>query len=96
MIAKAPSTVRHFVIDAGAMTDLDFSAARTLRDLLAELKEKRIVVVMGRVSPGLRSDLERHGIVEALGAENIFPTLHESLEAVGIDLSAKPSAKVTP
>ncbi len=84
LIAKAPSPVRHFVIDAGALTDIDFSAARTLRDLLTELQAKKIEVVMGRVSADLREDLERHGIVAALGAEKIFRTLHEALAAVGV------------
>ena len=84
LIARAPSPVRHFVIDAGALTDIDFSAARTLRDLLTELQAKKIEVVMGRVSADLREDLERHGIVAALGAEKIFRTLHEALAAVGV------------
>ena len=88
LTAKAPTQIRHFVIDAGAMTDIDFSAARTLRELLGELKEKRIDVVIGRVSAGLRSDLERHGIAGELGAENIFPTLHQALAAAGVDGSA--------
>jgi hypothetical protein len=60
-----------FVIDAGALTDIDFSAGRTFRDLLAELKARQIDVVMGRVSTDLRADLERHGIVEARRRENL-------------------------
>jgi MFS superfamily sulfate permease-like transporter len=93
LIAKAPSPARHFVIDAGAMTDVDYSAARTFRDLLAELKEKRIDVVMGRVSQGLRADLERHAIVEALGADKIFPTLHQAIEAVGVNVQPGPGQR---
>jgi SulP family sulfate permease len=85
LIAKAPSPVRHFVIDAAALTDIDFSAARTFHDLLGELREKQIEVVIGRVSANLRADLEQHALVEALGAEKIFSTLHEALAAVGVD-----------
>jgi MFS superfamily sulfate permease-like transporter len=89
LIAAAPSPVRHFVIEAGAVTDIDFSAGRTLRDLVSQLKEKGIDVVMGRVSAELRADLEQHGIAEALGAENIFQTLHQALEAVGVDANSR-------
>jgi MFS superfamily sulfate permease-like transporter len=89
LIATAPSPVRGFVIDAGALTDIDFSAGRTFRDLLAELKDRQIDVVMGRVSADLRADLERHGIVEALGAEKIFRTLHQALEAVGVEVKSR-------
>jgi SulP family sulfate permease len=88
LVAHAPSPVRRFVIDAGAITDMDYSAAGALRDLLAELKEMKIDVAMGRVSESLRADLERHGVVEALGAERVFPRLHEALEAVGVDVDA--------
>ena len=89
LIATAPSPVRGFVIDAGALTDIDFSAGRTFRDLLAELKDRQIDVVMGRVSADLRADLERHGVVEALGAEKIFRTLHQALEAVGVEVKSR-------
>jgi high affinity sulfate transporter 1 len=85
LIAKAPSPVRHFVIDAAALTDIDFSAARTFRDLVSELRQKRIEVVLGRVSDSLRADLEQHDLVEALGAEKIFSTLHQALAAIGVD-----------
>jgi hypothetical protein len=53
--------------------------------LLGELREKQIEVVLGRVSANLRADLEQHALVEALGAEKIFPTLHEALAAVGVN-----------
>ncbi len=94
LIAHAPSPTRRFVIDAGAITDIDYSAAGALRDLLAELKEKRIDVAMGRVNEALRSDLQRHGVVEALGADKIFLRLHPALEAVGIDVSAQKPAPI--
>ncbi|MCI4680325.1 STAS domain-containing protein [Rhodoblastus acidophilus] len=96
LIAAAPSPIRHFVIDAGALTDIDFSAARSLRDLLAELATKNVEVVMGRVSADLRNDLDRHGIVEALGADRIFSTLHQALTAVGIDPNAMERANTRP
>jgi MFS superfamily sulfate permease-like transporter len=81
--------VRHFVIDAAALTDIDFSVARTFRELLGELREKQIEVVLGRVSANLRADLEQHALVEALGAEKIFSTLHQALSAVGVDEASR-------
>ncbi len=96
LIAAAPSPVRRFVIDAGALTDIDFSAARAFSDLLAELRGKGVEVFIGRVSAELREDLERHGIVAALGAEKIFPTLHQALTAAGLDPSAAQPPKTNP
>ena len=37
LIGGAPDPVQWFIVDASAITDMDYSAARTLRDLFAEL-----------------------------------------------------------
>jgi high affinity sulfate transporter 1 len=84
LVARAPAELRWFIVDANAITDIDFSAARSLRDLLDDLKHEGIAVVFGRVSPYLRSDMDRHGITAAVGAERIFPTLHEALAVAGL------------
>jgi high affinity sulfate transporter 1 len=83
LVTHAPGPVRWFVIDADAITDIDYSAARGVRDLLEDLKRQGVGMVFGRVSPYLRADMDRHGITAALGAEWIFPTLHEAVAAVG-------------
>ncbi len=79
LIASAPSPVHSFVIDASAITDIDCSAAQSLRDLLAEMARRNVVMIFGRVSSYLRSDLDRHGITAVVGAERIFRTLHEAI-----------------
>ncbi len=83
LVAGAPAPLRWLVIDADAITDIDYSASRSVRDLLEDLKRAGIGVIFGRVSPYLRSDMDRHGITAAAGAEWIFPTLHEALAAAG-------------
>lgn len=82
LIESAPAPVKWFVVDAGAITDLDYSAARTLRDLLVELKAKKVSVAFGRVQPSLRSDMERHGIAAIVGPGRIYATLHSALALV--------------
>ena len=67
------------VVDASAMADLDYSAARTLRDLIGELQARRVALVFGRASPALRADMQRHGIVAVLGAQHVHASLHEAL-----------------
>ena len=74
---------RCLVIDAGAITYIDYSAARTVRDLCTALRGRGIDVVFAHVRPGLRSDMTRHGIVHVIGENAIFDTLHETLAAVG-------------
>jgi len=76
--------LQSLVVDAGAITALDYSAALTLSDLIADLRERKVVVIFGRVNPYLRADMDRHRITQIVGESNIFDTLHEALAAAGI------------
>ena len=82
LVASAPTPVRWFIVDAGAITDMDYSAAQSIRDLLDDLARQRVGMVFARVSPYLRSDMDRHRITAALGETRIFATLHEAIAAV--------------
>ncbi|OAI21843.1 transporter [Methylomonas lenta] len=79
LIEHAPNPVRWFVVDAGAMTDIDYSAARCVRDLCDELTRREIKLVFGRVNSYLRADMNRHGIISATGEALIFSTMHEAI-----------------
>ena len=68
LIEQTPVPVRWFVVDAGAITDIDYSAARDLRDLFDELNDRGLALVFGRVGPDLRADMDRHGILALIGA----------------------------
>ncbi len=88
LVRRAPTPVRWFIVDAGAITDLDYSAARSIRDLLDDLSRQGVNVIFARVNPYLRSDMDRHGITAAIGAARIFKTLHEALAAVRFGAAA--------
>jgi sulfate permease, SulP family len=82
LVAHAPAPVRWFIVDAGAITDIDYSAARSLRELFDDLDRQKVGIVFARVSPYLKSDMDRHGITAAIGEARIFTTLHEAIAAV--------------
>jgi high affinity sulfate transporter 1 len=82
LVERAPTPVRWFIVDAGAITDIDYSAAQSVRDLLDDLRHKGVKVVFARVSPYLQSDMDRHGVTAVLGETQIFTTLHEAIAAV--------------
>jgi len=84
LVDAAPGGVRAFVVDAGAITALDYSAARTLSDLIGDVHDRKVDVIFGRVTPYLRSDMDRHGITQVVGESNVFATLHEALSAAGV------------
>jgi SulP family sulfate permease len=75
----APTPIRWFVVDAGAITDVDYSAAKSILDLLADLAQCEVGIIFGRVNVYLRADMNRHGITAAIGGTRIFATLHEAI-----------------
>jgi sulfate permease, SulP family len=79
LVKQAPTPVVWFVVDAGPITDIDYSAAKSLCDLIEELTRQNVGVIFGRVSIYLKSDMDRHGITAVIGAARIFSTLHEAL-----------------
>ena len=87
LVEHASTPIRWFIVDAGAITDIDYSAARSIRDLLDDLARQRVCMVFARVSRYLRSDMDRHGITEAMGETRIFATLHEALAAARGDVT---------
>jgi len=88
LVAHAPTPVRWFVVDAEAITDLDYSAARSIHELLDDLARQKVGMMFARVSPYLRSDMDRHGVTAALGETRVFTTLHEAIAAARSDMPA--------
>jgi SulP family sulfate permease len=91
LVEHAPAPIRWFIVDAGAITDIDYSAAQGMLDLLGELARRKVDLIFGRVNHYLRSDMDRHGITAAIGQSRIFATLHEALAAAGIVGHGAPS-----
>ena len=81
LVDGAPSPVHWLVIEADAITNLDYTAARVVLALIEELARRRIGIAFARVSRSLRADMDRHGVTAAVGANKLFSTRHEALAA---------------
>jgi sulfate permease, SulP family len=82
LVERADTPVKWLVVDAGAITSVDYSAARVLRDLQQDLVGRGIALVLVHTESSLRADLHRHRLSDVIGADHIFDTLHEALEAI--------------
>lgn len=81
IVGPPPSAVRWVVLDAEAISNLDYTAARTLLRLQKELAQDKVVLAFARVPPSLKADLVRHHITEAVAPDLLFPRLHDALDA---------------
>ncbi|HEY1891045.1 MAG TPA: SulP family inorganic anion transporter [Steroidobacteraceae bacterium] len=83
LVAGAPLPVRWLVVEADAITNIDYSAARVVLLLIAELARQEVGIAFARVSTSLRADMDRHGVTAALGTDKLFASRHEALTVVG-------------
>ena len=82
LLEKAPTPVSWLVIDAGAITSVDYSAARVLRDLQQDLIRSGVVLVLVHVQSSLQADLDRHRLTDVIGPNHVFDALHDALAAI--------------
>ena len=71
--------VRWLIVDAGAITNVDYTAAHVVRELQQDLTHRGVALVFAHVQSDLKPDLDRHHLTEAIGPEHLFDTLHEAL-----------------
>jgi len=84
LIRAAPTPVHWLLIDAGAITSVDYTAAATVRDLLEDLRRRSIHFGFVHVESYMRADLNRHRLTELIGEPMLFDKLHEALASLRI------------
>jgi MFS superfamily sulfate permease-like transporter len=79
-LVDVPEPPRWFVLLADAMDDVDFTGGKTMLELAGQLADRNVVFCIAagqRVLP----ELERFGIVEAIGADHVFASLDDAIAA---------------
>ncbi len=89
VVQPMPSRVRWVVVDAEAMTHVDYSAARVVIELKKNLTEAGVELAFARLPWDLRAEFDRHHLTEAIGPAHIFNRLHDAIAA--FEASANPS-----
>jgi sulfate permease, SulP family len=80
LVSRAQPQVRWFCIDASAVDDVDFSAAETLRSLMAILQEQGIRLVIAQVLEDVR-ERSRFELLQLFGEDAFYDTLPQVVEA---------------
>ncbi|MBD2260318.1 solute carrier family 26 protein [Pseudanabaena sp. FACHB-2040] len=80
--------VAWFVLDTEAIPEIDITALDTLEEFSRELRTSSITFAMARVKQDLYAQLKRSGLLNQIGSEHIFLTLHTAIE--GFAAQAQP------
>jgi MFS superfamily sulfate permease-like transporter len=76
-----PSAVRWIVVDAEAITHIDYSASRVIAQLNEELSKNGVALGFARMPPDTLADFHRHHLAECIPPSRIFTRLHDALSA---------------
>jgi MFS superfamily sulfate permease-like transporter len=99
LASQGPPAVRWLVVDSGAITGIDYSAAAELRQLQQDLAKQGVVLAFTRVNADFRADLDRMELTGVIGAEHIFHSRKACIAAYqsegrkGADVPAGPENK---
>ena len=81
LATESPSLVRWLVVDAGAITNVDYTAGGAVKELVKDLAQHEVALVFAHISESLKADLDRLGLNEVIGPNRQFETLRECLAA---------------
>ena len=76
-----PSSVRWIVVDAEAITQIDYSASRIIAQLNEELGKDGVALGFARMPQDTLADFHRHHLAESIPPSRIFTRLHDALGA---------------
>lgn len=74
-VDAAPRPVRHVVLDASSISDIDASAEVALREVIEGLRGRNIELHIARATVELRLHLDEVGLTDVIGADHFHDTV---------------------
>ena len=82
LVSAAPSPVHAMVLDAVAISEIDYTGLRALGDLVAELRRQGVTLAIARSSHLVHHDLKHGALLEQLGPGHLFTSVEAAVEAL--------------
>jgi SulP family sulfate permease len=81
-VDRAGHSLRLVVLDAMGMTDLDYTGACALRQMLDQLDHSGVSLAMARTNKTARAGLARSGLLARIGEDHLFASVGEAVNAL--------------
>jgi MFS superfamily sulfate permease-like transporter len=96
IVGPSPTSVRWLIVDAEAITDIDYSAARVVEELKKYLTRAGVEFGVARLQGNSQADFDRHHLNQVIGPSWIFNRLHDALNAYTPARSGRRSPPIDP
>jgi MFS superfamily sulfate permease-like transporter len=81
IVEAADPPLKWFCVSAAAMSDIDYSGAGSIRQVMDELKKRAITLVMTDVDPRVKALLDRYGLTAEIGPAHFYDFVQDAVEA---------------
>jgi MFS superfamily sulfate permease-like transporter len=95
-VAERGESVRHVIIAAEPITDIDSTGAESLLDLLDDLAARGVTLSFAELKGPVKDRLRRYGIYERVGPENFFSTIGHAVHEYRGETGEKPQTPAGP
>ncbi len=89
LVKSAESPIEWFILEARAITGIDYSASQTLRDLIQELSAQGVTLAISGLPPQVKLQFDQDGLSGLIGDHNFFYHLEEALDAFSQLINSK-------
>lgn len=89
LVDRAPDQVRWFILDAGAVDDIDYSAGVSLGGLLNYLEARHVTFALVGADASLVDTLRAYDLLDRIGTGHLHDSLSEALDAFHNDAASR-------
>lgn len=82
LLDTASEPVRTVVLDANAMSDIDYTGLQSLWGLTIELERRKVAFGIARPSHLIHHELKHGALLKQIGSDHIFASVDEAVVAV--------------
>jgi SulP family sulfate permease len=82
LVGSSTSPVHALVLDANAISDIDYTGLQALKDVEDDLSRKRVAFAIARASHLVHHDLKRGALLRPLAGDHLFTSVDAAVEAL--------------
>lgn len=81
LVKSADPPLRWFILEARAITEIDYSASQTIRDIVLELASQKVTFVVSGLAPEVKAQCDLDGLTDLIDSDRFFDHLDTALAA---------------
>ncbi len=81
LLKSAEVKVKCFILEARAITEIDYSASKTIQGLLKELNDQNVTFIVSGLEPEVKAQFNCDGLTNLIGADRFYNHLEDALKA---------------